>query len=211
MRVLLVDDHVGLREPLAHLLRAEGIEVLEAGTLSEARELLAGVDVLVVDLGLPDGEGRDLIPEYLGANPVGRALVLSASTDEAELASCVAVGAAGLLNKTASSREITSAVRRLGEGGMLLSRGEVTRLAELLRRERLRRAEAEARLERLTPREVEVLRCIAEGMDDKGLSASLGISGKTARRHIEGIFSKLGVQSRLQAVLFALRHGAIRL
>ncbi len=212
-RVLLVEDHAVLRRPLAQLLSREpDLEVEDAGTIADARVLLSEceVDVLVVDLGLPDGDGRELIGEYLKGNPLGRALVLSSSTDPYELAEAVEAGAAGVLHKVVEPCEMVDAVRRLAGGGLLLSPEQIREMIGLSEEHRSRRSEARTRLEHLTPRELEVLSCVAEGLDDKGLSSRLGISEKTVRIHMSSIFSKLGVQSRTQAAIFALRHGVVR-
>ena len=214
IRVLLVDDHPTSREPLAALLEREGdvAVVGEAGSLAEARALLGRVlvDVAVVDLDLPDGSGVELIRGLRRANPAASALVLTASRDRVVHARAVEAGAAGVLTKAARTREIVEAIRRLHAGDTLISPREAVELLRLAGEERERgRAERQA-LARLTPREREVLRLLAEGLDNKAIADRLSLSPDTARTHVVKLLAKLGVESRLQAALLALRHGLAR-
>lgn len=215
-RVLLVDDHASARQPLAILIAREPdmTVVAQAGSLAEARAALVGteIDIAVVDLGLPDGDGVELVGDVCAANPNGAVLVLTAETDRRHLARAVEAGASGVLNKAAALDEILGAVRRLAAGEPLLSARELLELLDLLRlagREREQERDANAALARLTAREREVLQAVAEGLSDKEIAGRLYISGKTVRSHVASILAKLGVESRLQAVIFALRHGAV--
>ena len=103
-RVLLVDDHATFREPLAFMFEREpDFEVVaQAGSLTEARCMLGGADLAVVDLDLPDGDGTELLGELRAANPRGMVLVLTASSDREAHARAVEAGAAGVLHKSAS-------------------------------------------------------------------------------------------------------------
>ena len=215
IRLLLVDDHPTSREPLAALLGREAdlAVVGEAGSLAEARALLAriAVDVAVVDLELPDGSGVELIRDLCRANPAAAALVLTASRDRAQHARAVEAGAAGVLTKAARTREIVEAVRRLHAGEPLISPREAVELLRLAGAERERGAAERQALGRLTPREQEVLRLLAEGLDNKAIAERLSVSPDTARTHVVKLLAKLGVESRLQAALLALRQGVARL
>jgi DNA-binding NarL/FixJ family response regulator len=175
------------------------------------REAEEPLDVAVVDLGLPDGYGADLIGELREAHPHAQALVLSANLERANTARAVGHGAAGVLSKTAHLGEVLKAVRRLRAGETLMPLEEVV---ELLRFWSLRREEErEERLaiQSLTPREVEVLRALAEGLDSAGIAAELNIALRTERNHMSSILRKLGVHSQLQALVFALRHGVVEI
>ena len=132
VRILLVEDHSAVREAIAAMFEREpDFEVVsQAASLAEARGMLEDVDVAVVDLGLPDGYGGDLIGELRDKNPRAQALVLSATLDRAETARAVESGAAGVLDKTAHLDEVVHAVRRLRVGKALIPVEEV---AELLR------------------------------------------------------------------------------
>ena len=122
-RVLLVDDHAAFREPLSFMFGRElEFEVVgQAGSLAEAREMLDGIDVAVVDLDLPDGNGAELIGELRTVNPHAMTLVLTASDDRRVHAQAVEAGAAGVLHKSTRIKEIIEAVRRLEAGEELLS------------------------------------------------------------------------------------------
>lgn len=213
IRVLLVDDHASFRQPLAFMLEREpDITVAgQAGSVAEARPLLRGVDVAVIDLALPDGDGAALIDELRRVNPRAVALVLTASADRRHLARAVEAGAVGVMHKAAGVAEIIAAIRRLGAGEWLLSPREIVEMLRLAGQEREQSREAQAALARLTPREREVLEALAEGLSDRAIAARLYISPETVRTHMASILSKLGVQSRLQALVFAIRHGAVRI
>jgi DNA-binding NarL/FixJ family response regulator len=117
-RVLVVEDHPAMREAIATRFEREpGFVVAgQAGALAEARPMLTEVDFAVVDLGLPDGDGGDLINELRDRNPRARALVLTASLDPADNARAERSGAAAVLNKTAGLDDLVDAVRRLHHG-----------------------------------------------------------------------------------------------
>ena len=216
VRVLLVEDHAAVREAVAASFEREaGFEVVgQAGSLGAARRLLAEgipVDVAVVDLGLPDGHGGDLIEDLRAANPEAQALVLSVSLDRAETARAVQSGAAGVLHKTAHLDEVVGAVERLRAGETLMPLEEVVELLRFAGTKKDEEYKARQAIERLTPREMEVLQKLAEGLDSDGIAESLHISVRTQRNHVASILAKLGVHSQLQAVVFAVRHGAVKI
>jgi DNA-binding NarL/FixJ family response regulator/anti-sigma regulatory factor (Ser/Thr protein kinase) len=211
IRVLLVEDHASFRQAVASMLDQESNFSVkgQAGSLAEAREILEGVDVAIVDLGLPDGYGGELIKELRKANPQAQALVLSASLERSEIARAVEWGAAGVLHKSAGMDHITEAVRRLKAGETLLPVEEVVELLRLAGSRREKEQEARRATTRLTPREKEVLQALAEGLDSKHIAERLHISMETERNHMQSILAKLGVHSRLQALVFALRHSVV--
>jgi PAS domain S-box-containing protein len=216
VRILLVEDHATLREALASTFEQEtGFEVVgQAGSLAEGREMLEGeepVDVAVVDLGLPDGYGGDLIKDLREAHPQAQALVLSATLGRSEIAWAVERGAAGVVPKTAHLDEVVDAVRRLRRGETLLPLEEVVELLRFAGSQREEEYEARQAIVKLTPREREVLQALAEGLDSQEISERLKISLRTERNHMANILAKLGVHSQLQALVFALRHGVIEI
>ncbi len=183
----------------------------QAASLAAARTMLADVDVAVIDLGLPDGYGGDLIEELRRENPQAQGLVLTASLDRADLARAVESGAAGALDKTARLDEVVDAVRRLRAGETLMSMDEVVELLTFARRGRTRDRDDRRAIESLTPREFEVLQALAEGLDSDAIAHRLRITVRTERSHVANILAKLGVHSRLQALLFALRQGVVEI
>lgn len=211
-RVLLVDDHSTFREPLSFMFdREPGFEVVaQAGSLEEARGVLEGIDFAVVDLDLPDGDGTELIGPLRALNPRGMVMVLTASADREAHARAVEAGAAGVLHKSVRVGEVVESARRLVAGESLLSTDEVVKLLRLAGESRQRGWEAQRSVEQLTRRELEVLQALADGLSDKEISESLHVGVGTVRNHLMSVFGKLGVNSRLQALVFALRQGIVR-
>ncbi len=214
-RILLVEDHASFRQTLAFVFdqQSEFEVVAQAGTLAEARGAMdgSGADLGVIDLTLPDGEGTELIGELREANPDFAALVLTASLDRAEHARAVEAGAAGVLHKSADVDAILDATRRLGEGETLLSEEELIALLRLAGQNREEEVEARASIQQITPREREVLQALAEGLSNKEIAAKLHMSVDTERTHMMNILNKLGVHSRIQALVFATRHGLVEI
>ena len=215
-RILLVEDHASFRQALAFMFEREREFIVtgQAGTLAEAhafvRKARDGLDVAVVDLGLPDGDGFELIEE-LSSRPDVMTLVLSASLEPARFAQAVEAGAAGVLHKSAAIGEIVDAVRRLRAGEALLSPTEVIEMLRLVSRRRQEEYEAQRAIEKLTPREKQVLQALAEGLDSKDIAQKLHITIETERTHMVNILNKLGVHSRLQALVFAARYGIVEI
>jgi DNA-binding NarL/FixJ family response regulator len=214
-RILLVEDHASFRQTLALVFDQEPeFEVVaQAGTLAEARGAMDGLeaDLGIIDLTLPDGEGTELIEELRETNPHFAAIILTASLDRAEYARAVEAGAAGVLHKSADVDTILDATRRLGEGETLLSEEELIALLRLAGQNREEEVEARASIEQITPREREVLQMLAEGLSNKEIAAKLHMSVDTERTHMMNILNKLGVHSRIQALVFANRHGLVEI
>ncbi len=211
VRVLLVEDHVSLREALAHMLEQDpGFEITgQAGTVAQAKELAGiGVDVAVVDLGLPDGDGKEVIEVLSRLDPSPTVLVLTASLNQTDHARAVLMGAAKVMHKSATPREISDAVRRLASGETLPVPAEMFGLMHSIGRLEVEGREVATRIQRLTKRELQILQAMAEGLDSEQIAALLGINVLTERKHVGNILAKLGVRSRLQALVLAVRHGA---
>ena len=211
VRVLLVDDHVSFRQGVAFAVEREpGYAVVgQAGSLAEARTMLSDVDVAIFDLGLPDGYGGGLIRDLRDASPRAQALVLSASQDRAEIARAVDCGAAGVLHKSAGMSEIVDAVQRLTKGQQLMPPEEMVELLRFASSRKEQEHEVRQLMAKLTEREKEVLSLLAEGLDAQEIAKRLHISAKTERNHVARILAKLGAHSRLQALVFAARHGVV--
>jgi DNA-binding NarL/FixJ family response regulator len=214
-RLLLVEDHASFRQTLALVFdqQPDFKVVAQAGSLDEARQVMRGreVDLGVIDLALPDGEGVELIEEVCEANPHFAALVLTASLDQAEHARAVEAGASGVLHKSADVDEIMETTRRLAAGETLISSDELVEMLRLAGQSREEEREARESIEQLTPREMQVLKALAEGLSNKEIAERLHMSVDTERTHMMNILSKLGVHSRLQALLFAARYGLVEI
>ena len=215
VRVFLVEDHVIVREAIASTFEHEaGFEVVaQAGSLAEAREMLDAVemDVAVIDLGLPDGYGGDLIMDLRATNPRVQALVLSARLDRVDIARAVEAGAAAVLHKTAHLERVVDAVRAVKAGETLLPLQEIAELLRFAGEQREREYDARQAIARLTPREKEVLQALANGLDSREIADRLHISLRTERNHMASILAKLEVHSQLQALVFAVRHGVVEI
>jgi two-component system nitrate/nitrite response regulator NarL len=216
IRVLLVEDHASFRQALAFMLEREpGFEVAgQVGSLAEARQLngevLENVEVAIVDLALPDGDGLELIEDF-SSEPRMTTLVLSASLEPGRFARAVEAGASGVLHKSTPIKDIVEAVQLLRSGEALLSPAEVVEMLRLVGRERQEELAARQAVERLTPREKEVLEALAEGLESKEIAERLNVTVETERTHMVNILHKLGVHSRLQALVFAARYGVVRI
>ncbi len=216
-RIFLVEDHASFRQALAFMFeREEEFAVVgQAGSLAEARDFLNGsadaTDVAVCDLALPDGDGFDLIEELAAKDSGVTTLVLSASLEPARFARAVEAGASGVLHKAVAIGDIVDAVRRLKAGEALLSPNEIIEMLRMVSRKRQQEVEAHKSIDRLTPREREVLQALAEGLDSKDIAQKLHITVETERTHMVNILGKLGVHSRLQALVFAARNGVVEI
>jgi DNA-binding NarL/FixJ family response regulator len=215
IRIIVVDDHDTFRDPLAFMLEREPnlTVVARPRSLSEAKEVLESaelaVDVAIVDLNLPDGSGTDLIKDLRGSQPHAKALVLSAMSEQRYLAEAIEAGAAGVMHKSAPMSDLVEAVRRLAVGEQLLSQQEVIEALRFIGRVRESNRKAQVAIDRLTPREREVLQALAEGWSDKEIAQQLHVGAGTVHSHVTNILSKLDVSSRLQALVFAVRHGVV--
>jgi two-component system nitrate/nitrite response regulator NarL len=198
-RIFLVEDHASFRQALAFMFERAFL-----------RRSPKGFDVAVVDLALPDGDGFGLIEE-LSSRPEIMTLVLSASLEPTLFARAVEAGASGVLHKSAPIGEIVDAVRRLRSGEALLSPAEVVEMLRMVSRRRQEEYEARRAIEKLTPREKQVLTALGEGLDSKDIAEKLHITVETERTHMVNILGKLDVHSRLQALVFAARHGLVEI
>ena len=213
IRTLLVDDHLSFRQPLAFMLAREpGIEVIgQAGSVVEARRHLAEANVALVDIDLPDGDGVDVVREFRRVNPRGMAVMLTASAKRTDIARAIEAGAFGVLHKSCPVEEIIAAMRRLTAGQHLISPAETVELLRLIGRQRERDRTAQAAIDRLTRRECDVLQALADGLSDSEIAERLHIRTETVRTHMVNLLHKLGVNSRLQALVFAVRYGLVKI
>lgn len=213
VRILLVEDHAVFRQALTLAFSMQpNFEVVgEAGSVAEARELLDGIDVGVFDLDLPDGSGATLIKELHERNRRAEVLVLTASVRETDHARAVEAGAAGLVHKSTPLNEIVEAVQRVGRGESLISRRELIDLVQLAGKQREQELATQQIIDRLTPRERDVLTALGEGLSDREIADRLFISKDTVHTHMVNMMGKLDVDSRMQALIFAVKSGLVTL
>ena len=211
MRVLVVDDHDLFRAGLARLLALQpDIEVVAQASGGHMGVRLAEElhpDVVLMDLRMPDLDGSEATRAILESQPSARVVALSVSVEEVDVAAAMQAGACGFLVKDAPIDEVVVAVRAAAQGATWLS----SRAAEVVLRG-LRAAAPEpdvglVSVEQISPRELEVLRLIARGMENAEIGESLSISPRTAKNHVSSILAKLRLPGRVQAATYAVRHG----
>jgi DNA-binding NarL/FixJ family response regulator len=206
IRVVLAEDHPVTREGICNLLdKAVDIQVVgEAADGPEALRLVQELspDVLLLDVELPGVNGVEVAQRLQAeASPV-RILALSAYDDQEYIRGLLASGAAGYLIKEEIPENIVEAVRGVARGEQgWVSRRVAARMAAWTQ-EDLERKE-------LTKRELQVLELVVEGKTNQEIAVALGISDKTVEKHLEAVFSKLGVASRVEAAVYAVREGLV--
>lgn len=213
IHILLVADPGWLRQALALIINREPdfTVVAQVGALPEARDAWDEVDVALVHLGLPAVQRVEAVRELHQAHAGVRILALAAGPDPAQTARALEAGATGVLQTTASLAEIIGGIRRLAAGEWLQSPEEIVQLLGRATHQREQSREAQLALQQLTVREREVLQALATGLDSKEIARLLGITISTERVHMMNILSKLGVHTRTQALVFAVRHGAVKI
>jgi NarL family two-component system response regulator LiaR len=208
IRVLIVDDHSVVREGLRSFLELqEGIEVTgEAADGNEAIEAatLLLPDVILMDLVMPQLDGVSAMRTLRERLPETRVIVLTSFLDDDKLLPALRSGAAGYLLKNAAPPEIARAVRAAHGGEALIDPVVAARLVETLAADGV-----EEPLDRLTPRERQVLALIGRGFPNKRIARELDISEKTVKTHVGHVLAKLGVADRTQAAVFAVRSGLV--
>ncbi len=206
IRVILADDHALVREGTAELLQRAGtIDVV--GQAADGHETLRLVealhpDVLLVDLAMPGLDGLEVTRRTRTLSPGTAVLALTAHDEEPYVLAMLEAGASGYLSKAARGREVVEAVRATAAGETVFSAGVAARVVQ--------RAIGGPPRSPLTPREMDVLRAAARGLGNKQIAAELGLSVRTVQTHLTSVFAKLGVQSRTEAVLHALKAGWVR-
>jgi two-component system, NarL family, response regulator DevR len=213
IHVLIVEDHRVLAEGLQAVLERDGdIRLIGlAGTVAEAARLAAEghPDVVLMDYHLPDGTGTQAAATIRASQPNVAILMLTADSSEDVLLAAIEAGACGLFLKSQAADDVVRAVRQAADGEMLVP---ATVLASLVTRQsqRARReAERASMIGMLTPREREVLRLMAQGLDNKAIAADLVISLNTVRTYVQTVLEKLGVHSKLGAVARASEYGLL--
>lgn len=210
-RVLLVDDHQLLTDSLARLLDNEpDLHVVGiAGSVAEAKQLARErMDVVLMDYRLPDGTGAEATRAIKARWPTARVVMLTAVQDDETVLESIQAGADGYLTKDRAVEEVVAAVRAAHAGETLLPRSVIIGIAQRVATAQERASERPA-IEPLTPRELEVLRALSEGLATPDICDRLSISRNTLRTHVQNTMVKLHVHSKLEAVTVALRYRII--
>jgi two-component system nitrate/nitrite response regulator NarL len=210
--VLVVDDHALFRRGLRELLTAHGFAVVgEASNGIAAVRLAAELrpDVVVMDLEMPGMDGRAATEAIVGADLPSRVLILTISVSDADVLTSITAGACGYLLKDAEVAEIVAGVRAAAAGESMISPAMVGSMVRRLRQHERAAASAggpAGAAARLTQRELEVLSLIIEGRENGEIAADLHLSASTVKRHVTALLEKLGVENRVQAAVYGIRH-----
>lgn len=207
VRVLIVDDHQVFAASLARVLADEDdLEVV--ATATTAAEALAAmsptVDVVLTDFRLSSGDGVQLARQIVDGWPGVKVVMLTASTDEGVMTAALEAGCAGFITKSDPLDLVLAAVRSAATGESVVSPALLARLLPKLMTKGSR-----GRNPDLTPREREVLQVMARGGSNQQIADELVLSRDTVRNHVASILSKLGVNSKLQAVTLAIQRGLV--
>jgi DNA-binding NarL/FixJ family response regulator len=203
IRILIADDHSVVRQGLRMFLGLDqGLEIVgEAADGAEALRLARELhpDVVLMDLLMPVIDGISATKMIRTELPETEVLALTSVLEDASVVGAVRAGAIGYLLKNTEADELLRAIHAAAAGQVQLSPDAATRL--------MREVRAPDSPEILTERETEVLRLVAQGMGNKQIARMLQVGEKTVKTHVSNILAKLGVQSRTQAALYAVRIG----
>jgi len=208
IRILVVDDHAVVREGLRVFLDLQdGFEVVgEAGDGDEAVSAAERLrpDVVLMDLVMPRRDGVSAMRALRDRVPGARVIVLTSFLDEDKLLPALRAGAAGYLLKNAQPEELERAVRAASAGEAVLDPVVAARLVDALAA-----SGNEDPIDRLTPREREVLQLVGRGFPNKRIARELELAEKTVKTHVGHVLAKLGVTDRTQAAVIAVRAGLV--
>lgn len=201
IRVLVVDDHPLMREGIAAAIEGEQDMALVA-TACNGHEAVAAFrehrpDVTLMDLQMPKTSGLDAIKSILAEFPEGRIVVLTTYQHDSQAIAALRAGAAGYLLKNMLRKELIEAIRAVHSGRRRISTEVAAEIAEY------------ATDDALSDREIEVLRCVANGGSNKSTAARLGIAEETVKAHMKSILAKLDAQDRTHAVTIAVKRGIL--
>ena len=210
-RVLIADDEDLMRAGLIELLTADpDIEIVgQASTGREAvdRTRRLTPDVVVMDVRMPDLDGIAATSELSRVAPDARVLILTTFEEDDYVFGALRAGASGFILKRARPEELIAAVHTIAAGDSLLSPSVTRRVIGRLAQQPTPQVADQAKLDRLTPREREVLEFVARGLSNKEIAEALGVEESTIRTHVKRILMKLGLRDRVQAVIFAYETG----
>jgi DNA-binding NarL/FixJ family response regulator len=213
IRVLIADDHRIVRQGLRHVCELGGLTVVgEAEDGREAVKLARQLrpDVILMDINMPVLDGVQATHLIVEADPSARVIILTMYRQDRYVFEAVKAGARGYLLKDIDEEDLVAAIRAVHQGDALINPSLAVKLLDEFRRLGQIADEAED-MEGLTQGEMEVLRLVAQGADNKTIAEQLALSERTVANRLSGVYEKLHVNSRTQAALVALRRGWVTL
>ena len=211
IRVLIVDDHALFRRGLMLVLESEdGIDVV--GEADDGEDAIAKAeqlapDVVLMDVRMPRISGIEATRRLAEALPTTKIIMLTVSDEEEDLYEAIKAGATGYLLKEISIEEVADAVRAVTQGQTLISPSMASKLiAEFTNLAKRATDRQQVPVPRLTERELEVLRLVAQGITNREIAEQLFIAENTVKNHVRNILEKLHLHSRMEAVLYAVRE-----
>jgi RNA polymerase sigma factor (sigma-70 family) len=215
--LLICDDHKILTDALATVVDLDGQLTLVAPPVHAAEKAIALAeeflpDVVLMDIVFKGGgmSGIEATRKIKEASPSTKVVVMTAHDDDHLLVEAVEAGASGFLSKDEAAQEVLAAAKAAADGEVLIDPTTLTRLLAQVAREREAQRDALKLLNDLTEREREILQLLAEGKRNDDIAKQLYISPQTVQTHVRNILGKLRVHSKLEAVSFAVKHGALQ-
>jgi DNA-binding NarL/FixJ family response regulator len=213
LRVVLADDHHFFREGLRGMLETAGVSVV--GEASDGAEAVALADklkpdLIVIDPSMFDARGTEALRRIASVSPEAQTIVLTASTEQADVLEALEAGASGYILKDTGADELVEGIRRTAAGGQVVLSEEVIRAlvkSASLANHSDEQPQSVLDVSMLTAREKDVLRLIVNGADNAAIGLELSISRHTVKQHVTNILVKLGVRTRVEAAVYAVRSG----
>ena len=211
--IVIADDHRAFGEALQVALGTEPdlvvVEVVVDGSAAVRSAAEHDADVVLLDLQMPGMNGLEAARRIRDADPATAVIILTGAEDQLALGRAVRAGAHGYLRKTEAVGDLAESIRRAHRGEPLNTSEDVESSLRRLRETGSRDQEMVRRLDRLTPRELEIVRRLADGESAEQITEELQLSKHTLRTHTQNVLTKLGVHSKLEAIVAAMRHGRI--
>lgn len=213
IQILLVDDQVIFREALTYAFEQEPefTVTAQAGSLIEVIGTITEVDLAVIGVNFSGSCPKKLLDELSNVCTYTNVLIVSATFDHEQVVQTIEAGATVALHKSVHSSEIVETTKRLYLGIPSHASAEIVEIFRHINRQRAKKREAERKISRLTSRERDVLRALASGLNNRDIARELYIGVGTVRTHMASILSKLEVDSKLQALVFAIHYGIVKI
>jgi two-component system nitrate/nitrite response regulator NarL len=213
LRVLLIDDHTLVRKGLEQLLQSRGVDIVAsvssgAEGIDQAQALRP--DIVLLDMKMPEMSGTETLKQLRAVGITAPILMLTMSREEQDLQAALRNGAQGYLLKDMDPEDLVPALQDALLGKNVVAKeliGSLTRLVQGQSGRNASKSSSAGLLADLTPRELEILRHVAEGESNKTIGRALDITDGTVKLHVKSILRKLGMRSRVEAAVLAVEHG----